>query len=103
MLIQWRASSQWEVLRSSPSSARDGFALALDSIRPDSKEKAQPSSRTRQTSGRRPLSECCRSSYAEGGRTTHVKQAQAKRRLLGVRIQRPSWQTKLLIFLRSPP
>jgi hypothetical protein len=39
VLIQWRASSQWEVFRSSPSSARDGFAVALGSIRPDSKEK----------------------------------------------------------------
>ena len=78
MLIQWRASSQWEVFRPSPSSARDGLALARGSIRPDSKEKAQPRSRTGQTSGR-----CQPSSYAEGGRTTHVKQAQPKRRLLG--------------------
>jgi hypothetical protein len=38
MLIQWRASPQWEVFRSSPLSARDGFARALGSICPDSKE-----------------------------------------------------------------
>ena len=38
MLIQWRASSQRLVARSSPSSARDGFALALGPIRPASKE-----------------------------------------------------------------
>jgi hypothetical protein len=38
MLIQWRASSQWEVFSSSPSSARDGFVPAFGSICPDSKE-----------------------------------------------------------------
>ena len=84
--IQWRASSQWEVFRSSPSSARDGFALALGSIRPDSKEKAQPSSRTRQTSGRRTFQHVADLLIAEGGRTTHVKQAQPKSRLLAASI-----------------
>jgi hypothetical protein len=38
MLIQWRASSKGEVLRSSFSSARDSRALAFGAIGPDSKQ-----------------------------------------------------------------